>query len=162
MASAAPWIALAVVYGGTLLLVSPASRALGEPYSLRARVLGHALLWLLFAVALAIALAWQRLPLAALGLAEIGLASLLWAALLFALLRWIAVPLSLRVVSALGLRAFAAGLDKLLALPLGYRVLAVITAGVVEETLPRACSPRCICLSGARAQSSRSPSRAPC
>ncbi|MBM4385132.1 MAG: CPBP family intramembrane metalloprotease [Deltaproteobacteria bacterium] len=138
MESTAPWLVLALVYGGTTLLVSPASRVLGAPYGLRAGILGNALLWVLCAAALAIALAWQQLPLAALGLSNLAPASLVRAALLFALLRWIAVPLSLRVVSALGLGGFGAGIERLLALPLAYRVFAVITAGVVEETLFRA------------------------
>jgi membrane protease YdiL (CAAX protease family) len=131
---------LAVAYGGTTWLVSPAARVLGEPYGVRAGARGNALLWLLCAIALAIALGWQRASLANLGLAALGWATPLRAVALTLALRIVFVPVSLRVVSVLRLRAFESGLERVLAWPLALRVAAVVTGGVVEETLFRACA----------------------
>jgi membrane protease YdiL (CAAX protease family) len=134
------WTGLAIVYGGTTLLVSPASRMLGEPYSTRAGWLGNLALWLLASSALALAVASLGANAELLGLAHAGWLSLARAAALTLALTFVFVPLSLRIVSALRLGAFDAGIARVTAWPLSLRVFAVITGGVVEEVLFRACA----------------------
>jgi CAAX protease family protein len=125
---------LAVAWVGTGLLVSPWSRVLGEPGRVATALVEQAALWLLFAAVLAIVLLWERQPLASLWLQPFRWQSVGWGLLLVAAFA-IILPVREWVRRAADLPGYAAGMEQVLALPLWVRVLAVIQAGIVEETL---------------------------
>jgi len=128
---------LAVSLGGVALLASPAVRVLGDPTRIRTRVLEQLVLWLLLALVLGIALAWERAPLASLGLKRGWARSLALAALLSCGVIWLVSPLALRLVAAFGLPSIGSRVAQFAALPIWLEILSVVTAGVVEETLFR-------------------------
>jgi membrane protease YdiL (CAAX protease family) len=117
------------------LLVSPASRLLGRPDSIVTKVLEQAVLWLLLAVVLGVVLLWEREPLTSLWLQPFHWESLAWGLLLAGVMVYVVFPLRLWLVRVSGLPGFQGGLEKVLALPIWFRVVAVVTAGVVEETM---------------------------
>jgi len=131
-------VGLLVAIGGVALLASPAHRLLGDPARLRTQVLDQLVLWLLFAAVLAIVLVWERAPLASIGWKPFAWRSLALAALFAAVVMWIATPIGSFVASKLfGLPLFEAGIADFSQRPLWLKVVAVVTAGVVEETLFR-------------------------
>lgn len=131
------WLGLAIAFGGTLLLVSPAQRALGPPDRLRTQLLDQIALWTLFAAVLAVVLVLENRPLASIGLRPFSWHSLAWGLALAAFLMWIVAPLNLRLLHASGLAGFDAGIADFVRRPPWLQVWAVIGAGVVEETLFR-------------------------
>jgi membrane protease YdiL (CAAX protease family) len=131
----APLVGLVVALGGPLLLVSPASRVLGRPDSIVTKLLEQAVLWLFLAVILAVVLLWERQPLTSMWLQPFHWHSLAWGLLLAAAMIYLVFPFRVWLVRISGLPDFQAGLERVLSLPIWFRVLAVVTAGVVEETL---------------------------
>ena len=125
--SLATCVGLAVVFLGPLLLLLP---GLG-------RTLEQLVLWALFAALLGIVIGWEQRPLASIGVRPFAWGSLAFGLALAALLMWVVTPLSLRMLAALRLAGFEAGLASFAAFPLGLKLLAVLGAGVVEETLYR-------------------------
>jgi uncharacterized protein len=134
-ASAASLTGLAVAWGGTALLVSPAARLLGPSDRLSTQILGQLAFWAVFAIVIAIVLYWEKQPLASLGLRPVRWSSIGWGLLLAAVLMYVAYPIQVRALRALGLAGFEPGIARVVALPLGFRVFAVLTAGIVEDTL---------------------------
>ncbi len=128
-------VGLIVALGGTILLVSPASRLLGKPDAIVTRLYGQAALWLLLAVVVAIVLFWERKPLTSLWLRPFHWQSVAWGLLLAAAMIYLVFPVRVWLIRVSGLPDFQAGLETVLALPIWFRVVAVVTAGVVEETL---------------------------
>jgi CAAX protease family protein len=126
---------LAVIWGGTALLVSPAARVLGDEEQIRTNCLAQLCLWGLFAVTLAIVVSWEREPLASLWLRPLEWQSVLWGLLLACVSVVVIGPAREWVRRAVGLAGFAPALTRLMRLPLWFRVAAAITAGIVEETL---------------------------
>jgi len=128
---------LALAWGGRALLASPAGRLLGSPERITTKCLEQVALWLLFAAIVAIVVSWEKQPLASLWLRPLDGKSVAWG-LLFALATiCVVIPATEWVRRAAGLAGYAAGVEQVLALPIWFRVVAVITAGVVEETLFR-------------------------
>lgn len=132
---AAALTGLAVAWGGTALLVSPAARLLGPPDRLSTQILGQLAFWTVFAIVIAIVLYWEKQPLASLGLRPFGWSSIGWGFLLAAFIMYVAYPVEVWALGALGLPGFEAGIAKVVAVPLWIRVFAVVTAGIVEDTL---------------------------
>ena len=130
-------VGLALAWGGTALLVGPAGRLLGSPDRITTKCLEQAALWLLLAAIVAIVVSWEKQPLASLWLQPVDGKSLAWGLLLALATIWIVVPATEWLRRAAGLAGYAAGMEKVLALPIWLRVVAVITAAVVEETLFR-------------------------
>ena len=128
-------VGLIVAFGGMALLVSPASRVLGAPGRLQTRLLEQLALWGLFATLLAIVILWEKLPLASLWLRPMAWRSLALGVLFAALQIYLVYPVRVWLLERAGLPGFAAGAEQILALPLWFRILAVVGAGVVEETL---------------------------
>ena len=126
---------LAVAWGGTALLVSPWARVLGGPGRLTTALAEQAVLWLLFATVLAIVRLWEKQPLGSLWLRPFRWQSIGWGLLLVAAFALVILPAREWVRRAAGLPGYAGGMEQVLALPLWFRVLAVIGAGIVEETL---------------------------
>lgn len=128
-------VGLAVAFGGMALLVSPASRWLGDPERMSTRLLGQLALWSIGAAILAIVLLWERQPLASLWLRPFGWRTLALGVAFAALQIYVAYPMRMKLLQLSGLPGFAAGAEAVLALPLWFRIFAVIGAGVVEETV---------------------------
>jgi membrane protease YdiL (CAAX protease family) len=98
-------------------------------------VLGLLTLWSLLALLVVLCIRWEGEPLASMGLKAPRGGSLLWAAGLIAVLELAVTPLVLRLPAVLHLNSVDRGYGVVLAWPLPLRIAAVITAGVVEETL---------------------------
>lgn len=133
----APLVGLVIAFGGTALLASPASRVLGPAESLRTRLLEQLVLWLIGIAVAVVALEWEGKPPSFFGLRPFHWSSIAWGLALAWLLIRVFYPLTLRAFAALGLRGFDEGMAQVLALPLWFRIIAVVTAGVVEEFLFR-------------------------
>jgi uncharacterized protein len=128
---------LSVAWGGTALLVSPFARSLGNPASVVSGLLGQAALWLLCAVVICVVVFWEGEPLASLWLRTLRWQTLAWAAVLIFGSIVLIFPFTEWVRKAAGLRGYAGGVETVLAYPVWFRIMAVITAGVVEEVLFR-------------------------
>ena len=126
---------IAVAWGGTALLVSPAARLFGPPDRLSTQIAGQLAFWAVFAIVIAIVHYWEKQPLASLGLRAFGWPSIGWGLVLAAFLMYVAYPIQVRALDALGLAGFEPGIARVVALPLWLRVFAVLTAGIVEDTL---------------------------
>ena len=74
---------LTIAWGGTLLLISPVARGLGDPTHLSTALIAQLLLWLLAAAVVAIVLFWEKQTLRSLWLQPFRWPSIAWG-LLFA------------------------------------------------------------------------------
>jgi membrane protease YdiL (CAAX protease family) len=128
-------VGLAVIWGGTGILISPAGRALDRDERIVTKCLGQLCLWLLFGTTIAIVLLWEKQPLASLWLRPLSWASVAWGLLLAVGGIVFIGPVREWVRRTAGLQGFAAGMEKVIALPAWFRIIAAITAGIVEETL---------------------------
>jgi len=128
---------LAMAWGGTALLISPVAEFAGDPESIIAKCLGQATLWLLFAAVLVIVLYWEKKPFASLWLKPFQWQSAAWAGLLVFMSVFFLFPATEWIRKGLGMPGYEAGMEKAIALPVWFRAVAVVTAGVVEETLFR-------------------------
>ena len=133
---AAALTGVAIAWGGTALLVSPAARALSDPPGVAGALLGQALLWLIWIAVLAIVFFWEQESLASLWL-RFRWQSVGWAVVLIALHRWVLFPASEWLRQAVGVAGYEAGMETAMRLPAWARLIAVIGAGIVEETLFR-------------------------
>ena len=128
-------VGLTVAWGGTVLLLSPADRLLGAPDRLTTKVLEQLVLWVLLGVIVAIVMLWEKQPLASIGLRPPRWSSLAWGLLLAAVTIYIVMPSLTWVLKVAGIPGFDAGMAKVLVLPIWFRIVAVVTAGIVEDTL---------------------------
>jgi membrane protease YdiL (CAAX protease family) len=128
---------LAIAWGGTALLISPAARVLGDPTRLQTALIGQILLWTIAAVVLAIVLLWEKQPLASLWLKPFRWESIGWALVLVIVNYAVVFPVSEWVRRATGLSGFSQGMEQVMRFPFAFRLLAVVGAGVVEELLFR-------------------------
>ncbi len=135
--TAASVTGLTIAWGGTLLLISPAARGLGDPTHLPTALIGQLLLWLLAATIVVIVLFWEKQTLRSLWLRPFHWHSIAWGLFLAVVYYAVLFPAGEWVRRTTGLPGFAAGMDEVMRFPLWYRALAVIGAGVVEETLFR-------------------------
>jgi uncharacterized protein len=126
---------LFVAWGGTALLVGPAANVLGPPGHLVTELLGQAAFWALFVAVLAIVVLWERQSLASLWLQPFRWQSVAWGVCLAVVVVAVIIPAREWVRRSAGLSGYTAGMEHMLALPLWYRLLAVLGAGIVEETL---------------------------
>jgi membrane protease YdiL (CAAX protease family) len=125
-------VGLTVAWGGTVLLLSPADRLLGAPDRLTTKVLEQLVLWV---VIVAIVMIWEKQPLASIGLRPLRWSSLAWGLVLAAVTIYVVMPSLTRALQAAGIAGFEAGMANLLVLPVWFRIVAVVTAGIVEDTL---------------------------
>lgn len=135
-ATAASVTGLAIAWGGTLALLSPAAaRLLGDPYSVGGALRGQAAFWLLCTIVLAIVWWWERDSLASLWLRPWSWRSIGWGLILAAAIIVLVMPAREWVRRTLALGGYATGMEQVLAWPVWVRAFAVVTAGVIEETL---------------------------
>ncbi len=128
-------VGLSVAWGGVLVLLSPAHRLLGPPGRLTTQLLEQLVLWVLMGLIVAIVVLWERQPLASMNLRPFHWSSLAWGVLLAAAMMFVVVPSLTWALGAANIAGFDAGMAKALEAPVGVRIVAVITAGVVEDTL---------------------------
>lgn len=128
-------VGLSVALGGVAILASPAARWLGDPAALRTRVLQQLFLWLLFGAVVVIVLRWERRPLSSIGVRPDLVRSLGFAALLAAFVVVVVSPAVMHLVASGGFGFIESGVVQFASLPIWFKLFAVLTAGVVEETL---------------------------
>ena len=133
---AATMVGLVLAWGGTALLLSPAASFLN--YSIVGKCLGQILLWMLFASILLIVIFWEKQTVGSLWLKPVRWESVGWGGLLIILHFFLLVPATEWLRKSLGLGGYETGMEQTLSLPMWFRVAAVITAGIVEETIFRA------------------------
>jgi uncharacterized protein len=126
---------LTIAWGGVLLLLSPADRLLGPPNRLSTKLLEQLVLWVLAGLIAAIVIFWERQPLASMYLRPFRWSSVAWGLSLAAVMMYVVVPSLTWVLHVAGIAGFEPGMAKALEAPVGLRIIAVITAGVVEDTL---------------------------
>lgn len=100
-------------------------------------IVGQIALWLLCAAVVGIVVYWEKRPLTSLWLKPFQWQSFAWAGVLVFVSILILFPITEWVRKAAGLPGYAMGMETALAYPGWLRVFAVLTAGVVEETLFR-------------------------
>jgi hypothetical protein len=128
---------LALAWGGTVLLISPVSRSVGDPSRLALAFVGQALFWML-AVAVVLSVRfWERQPIRSLWLQPFRWQSIGWGLLLVGAYYAVLFPLGEWVRRSAGLPGLGAGMDQVMRFPLSYRMVAVVSAGIVEELLFR-------------------------
>jgi uncharacterized protein len=130
-------VGLLVTWGGTAMLVSPPLRFLDRSQSVVTGLFGQAALWLLCVAVIAIIVFWERKSLESLWLKPFHWLSLAWACVLIVSSVVVLFPATEWIRNAAGLSGYTTGMETALAYPVWFRVLAVLTAGVVEETLFR-------------------------
>ncbi len=129
-----PGLALAI--GGPLLLASPVGQfALGR-FGDGPPVAGEVALWLIVALVLFVLRYGERQPLAAIGLVRPKPASVLWG-LGIGLSVFIILAAAAVALSQFGLFENEEASAIVLQWPVWYRVVAAVSAGVIEETLYR-------------------------
>ena len=128
-------VGLLVAWGGTALLLSPADELLGRADQLRTKVLEQLVLWVLLAVTVGIVMFWEKQPLASLGLRPLRWSSPAWGLGLAALTIYVVMPSLAWALRSTGIPGFEAGMAKILVLPVWFRIVAVLTAGIVEDAL---------------------------
>ena len=127
---------LGVAWGGVLLVLGgPIGRLLGPPDRPLTAVLGQLYLWLLLGLIVVIVLRWERQPLASMNLRPLHWSSVLWGLLLAAVVRLLLMPPLIWAVEALGLPGFDSGMSRAMEAAVGVRIVQVVTAGIVEDTL---------------------------
>src|SRR5215471_17975659 len=109
---------LAVAWGGTATLLSPASRGLDAPSQPAMALVGQVLFWALAAAVVAIVLFWEKQPLRSLWLQPFRWQSIGWGLVLVAVYYAILFPLGELVCRAAGLPGFAVGMDQVMKFPL--------------------------------------------
>lgn len=100
-------------------------------------MLGQAALWLLCAAIVGIVMLWERRPLSSLWLKPWKWQTLAWAGALIVLHYVVLFPATEWARQTLGLPGYAAGMQIAVSQPFWLRIVAAVTAGVVEETLYR-------------------------
>ena len=128
-------VELSIAWGGVVLLLSPADRLLGPSGRLATQLLEQLVLWVLAGLIVAIVVFWEQQPLASMNLRPFHWSSVAWGFLLAAVLMCVVVPSLTWALSVAGIAGFEAGMAKALEAPVGVRIIAVITAGIVEDTL---------------------------
>jgi membrane protease YdiL (CAAX protease family) len=122
--------------GGTALLASPASRIVGDPAKLTTQVLYQLILWALLGLVILIVIFWERRSLSSIGLIRWRWSSLTWGlgcAAFIISVNTVIVPF----LTKLGIVDLSKGFAVVFSWPLWFRILAVVTAGTVEESLFR-------------------------
>jgi membrane protease YdiL (CAAX protease family) len=120
----------------SLFLISPILHFMGAPHG--ESVAGLVVEWALFAVLVLIIRFGEHLPLASIGLKPLGWRLALAGIMIgIGLLALITVTLQLLPAFGISVARSAAEAKAIIALPLGTRMVIVITAGIVEETFFR-------------------------
>lgn len=128
-------VGLTLAWGGPAFLVSPAARVLGQPDRLTTMFLGEAIMWAFAGSVATVVIFWEKQPLSSLGLRRPDWRTIASGFALAATMIYVVVPLLTEVLRAIDIPAFEQGMARVLSLPLSVRIVAVVTAGVVEDFL---------------------------
>ena len=128
-------VGLLIAYGGPALLLSPADRLLGPQTSMVTKVLELVAMWLFVAAIVAIVIFWEKQPLASMWLRPFSWTSIAWGAAFALVTMYAIMPALVAILRLVHIAGFEAGMAKILVLPTWLRIIGVITAGVVEDTL---------------------------
>lgn len=127
---------LSVAFGGTILLVSPVARLLGDPQRLSTQVLYQLALWVLFALIVAIVVLWEKRSLNSIGFQRLSWTSIglgLGCTAFIIAVNSVVIPF----LTKLGIVDLSQGFAVVGSWPTWLRIFAALTAGVVEEALFR-------------------------
>jgi membrane protease YdiL (CAAX protease family) len=127
---------LAVAWGGTLL-IGPVERLFGAPDALSTNVIGQVLFWSIAGCVIAIVWFWERESLRSLWLKPLRWQSIAWGLALTAVNWTLLFPVGEFIRRTAGLPGFEMGMTPVIAMPLWYRIWAVLGAGILEELLFR-------------------------
>jgi uncharacterized protein len=131
-------VGLLFALGTPLLPHTPLLSYLGNPQSLTARLLGQLYYISIVTLTLLIVVYWEKRPLSSIGIKAPTWSTLLWMVVTAIVLMKVISPLATWCVSQLKLPLFSDGFKTILALPIWFRVLAiVITGGIFEEVVYR-------------------------
>ena len=89
----------------------------------------------LLVLTVAIITLWEKEPLASIGLRPLRWSSPAWGLGLAAVTMYVLMPPLTWALRAAGIPGVEAGMAKILVLPVWFRIVAVVTAGIVEDTL---------------------------
>ena len=128
-------VGLLVAFGGPAVLLSPADRLLGPQERMITKVFEQLVMWLLLAIVIVIVILWEKQSLASMWLRPFAWRSFAWGLLLAAATIHVVIPLLTEALRVARIPAFESGMAKVLVLPVWLRVIAVITAGIVEDAL---------------------------
>jgi membrane protease YdiL (CAAX protease family) len=130
-------VGLLLVWGGAVLLVSPAATPAMDSSSVSGALLAQVAMWVLFVAVVGIVIFWEQQPPESLWLKPLQWQTFAWASLLALFSIVVLFPLTEWVRTTVGLPDYAIGMETTLASPIWLRVVAVLTAGIVEESLFR-------------------------
>ena len=129
-------VGLIVAWGGVAALISPAAVwLLGPSDRLTTQVLGELVLWALLGIIVCVVIFWEKQTLASMGLRPFRWASVVWGFGLAAATMCVVMPLLIWALRSAGIPGFEEGIARAMVLPLGIRIFAVFTAGIVEDGL---------------------------
>jgi membrane protease YdiL (CAAX protease family) len=131
----AVFVGLMVAWAGPAVLISPAARMLGPPDRPSTEIVGTLLMWALLGAIVGIVVFWEKQPLKSLGLRPFSWRSIGWGLLLAAVTIYVVLPVLSWTLRVTALGGFETGMARVLALPLGLRLFAAVTAGFVEDGL---------------------------
>lgn len=129
-------VGLCVALGGTAILASPVSRILGDPARIITQVLNQFTLWALLGLVAVIVIFWERRPLGSISFARGGWSSAGWGLGCATFLIAIGAVITPFLIRA-GVVDFSKGFAVIVSWPLWLRIVAVVTTGIVEESLFR-------------------------
>jgi membrane protease YdiL (CAAX protease family) len=127
MKKRATFVGLIIAWGGPAFLASPANHTTA--------LVGLLAMWALLAIIIAIVLFWERQPLSSMGLRPLDWRSFAWGFALAAFTMWLLLPLLSWGLRSAGLAGFESGMANAMALPAWIRLIATVTAGIVEDGL---------------------------
>ena len=117
---------LLLAWGGPAFLISPLAPG---------PLVGELAMWGLLALVVAIVVFWERQPLSSTGLRPLNWRSFAWGGALAAFTMWLLLPLLSWGLRSAGIAGFEAGMAKAMLLPAWIRLMATVTAGIVEDGL---------------------------
>lgn len=136
MSRPAAFTGLIVAWGGPAFLISPAwARLTGPPANPATYLVGQLAMWSLLAMIVAIVVVWEKQPLSSIGLRAVAWQSFVWGAALAAFTMWLLLPLLSWALRVAGIAGFEGGMARVLILPAWFRLIATVTAGIVEDGL---------------------------
>ena len=128
---------LTVLIGPPLLFVMLPQWLFGRHRPLAIEIVLLILFWALWAFVVWVVVRHERLPLESIGLRRPDWSTLVAGVLLWLGLRFLLPLITQPLLSAFGTEGFDAGLNEVVRMPVWFRVIAGLQAGIVEETLYR-------------------------
>ena len=129
--------ALAVALIGPSLLMIASVRVLGSSPGIPLQILSESVMWGFLAFVLFVVVYLEKRPLSSIGFKKPDWQTVASGLLLWLIVMFVLAHVTNRIGNAVGHAGLEKGLAQLRAIPLWFRVVLAITAGIVEETLYR-------------------------